>query len=44
MLPAAAVAARSKHRKVKLWLMKRWSRNSSGINKNQRMEGSETYL
>lgn len=41
---AAAIAARSKYRKAKVWLMKKSSRSSSGINKNQLMEGSKIYL
>ena len=44
MLPAATVADRSKYRKAKLWLMKAASRSSSGIRKNQFMEGRETDL
>lgn len=44
MLPAAVSTAQSKYRKAKLWLMKKSSRSSSVINKNQLMEGSETYL
>ena len=43
-MSAAASLPDQNNRKAKLWLMKKSSRSSSGINKNQLMEGSETYL
>lgn len=44
VLPAAAVAAWSKYRKAKLWVMTKSKRRTSVINKNQLMKSSKTYL